>query len=200
MISRAPGAAGGARVRAGAAARRRWPVLVAAVVVALLAPLMQAGAAQAAVKADSLPFNFYANIYNQATNTCANVRNDSTQPDAFVQEYGCDHTGASDFYFATVGSAGTFEIIGEHSNLCVDLVLNFTVDPAQINTMQNYCNAQADQFWRPVSLGGGNYELYNVGQGTCLTVSSNNWWTPLELTTCQAAPSQVFYLANILPA
>jgi Ricin-type beta-trefoil lectin domain-like len=188
----------GGMVRTRAAARWR-PALWVAVAVALLAPLLQAGAARAA---NGLPTNFYANVYNPSTNTCVNVRNDSTQTYAWIQEYGCDGTGASDFYFATVGSDGVYEIIGEHSNLCMMPigVIDFPGNSSAVDATQYYCTGQANELWKLLPVGGGHYELYNLAEGTCLTEPNGNWWTILQLTTCQAAPSQDFYLANILAA
>jgi hypothetical protein len=173
------------------ARRLRLPVLA----VALLAPLLQPSAAHAA---NGLPTDFYANIYNPYNRTCVNVRNDSTQTLAWIQEYGCDGTGASDFYFATVGSDGVYELIGEHSNLCISPVLDLTTDPAQDDLAQWYCTGEQQERWSLVPAGGGTYELYNLAYGECLTEPNGNWWTILQLTACSGAPSQDFYLDNIL--
>jgi hypothetical protein len=171
--------------------------VVIAAAAALLTPLLQAGVAEAA---NGLPTDFYANIYNPYNRTCVNVRGDSTQTNAFIQEYGCDGTGASDFYFATVGSDGVYELIGEHSNLCIQPFINFTTNPTQEDLDQWYCTGEQDERWELLPAGGGTYELYNVAEGMCLTEPNGNWWTILELTACHGAPSQDFYLDNILAA
>jgi hypothetical protein len=196
----APGVTGGRAARKSAAARRlRSPLLATAAVAALLAPLLQVSSAQAA---NGLPSDFYANIYNPYNRTCMNVRNDSTQTLAWIQEYGCDGTGASDFYLATVGSDGVYEIIGEHSNLCVLPVdvIGFQGNSAPTELLQNYCTGDQNELWELLPVGGGTYELYNLAYGECVTEPDGNWWTILQLTACHAAPSQDFSLENILAA
>jgi hypothetical protein len=178
--------------------RLRLPSVLVAVIVALLAPLLQPGAAEAANG------NFYANIVD---GTCVNVRNDSTQAGAWIQEYPCDGTGASDFYFAASGTSGYYEIIGEHSNLCITPNGSNLHDGTPL--VQWYCVGAQSQLWqlRPSTIPSayGSYEIYNPATGMCLTQPDANDWTILQIQVCDDAgngfpPYQLFNLENILPA
>lgn len=174
--------------------RRRLSAVVVAMV-ALVAPLLQASAAEAAY---GLPNHFYANIYNGYTRSCVNVRSDSTQAGAWIQEYWCDGTGASDFYFATTGVDGVYEILGEHSNLCITPNGSNPHDGTPL--VQWYCVGAASQQWKLLPAGGGTFEFYNLATGLCLTEPDGNGWTILQIKACYATPYQDFYLDNILAA
>jgi hypothetical protein len=177
----------------------RLPAVLVAVVVALLAPLLQPGAAEAA---PPLPGGaFYANISNAVWQSCVNVRHDSTQAGAWIQEYPCDGTGASDFYFAPVGTSGYYEIIGEHSNLCI--TPNGSSLPAGTPLVQWYCVGAQSQLWQlvPYPTVDGTYEIHNPATGMCLTFPDGNAWTILQIQPCDDVHRyQTFHLDNILPA
>lgn len=183
--------------RGGAAVirRLRLPGLVVAAVVALFAALLPASGAEAA---GGLPNDFYANVYNAYTRSCMNVRSDSTDAGAWIQGYYCDGTGASDFYFATAGSDGFYEILGEHSHLCITPKDNPAHDGTPL--IQWYCVGAQSQLWKLVPAGAGSYELYNTAYGLCVTVPDANLWTILQVKACNAAANQDFYLNNILAA
>jgi hypothetical protein len=186
----------GAAVRKPAVTRRRrLPALAVAAAVALLAPLLQASVAEAA---NGLPNNFYANIYNGFNRTCVNVRDNSTQAGAWIQGYWCDGTGASDFYIATTGTDGFYEILGEHSNLCITPNGSNLHDGTPL--VQWYCVGAQSQVWELLPAGGGTYEFYNTATGLCLTEPDGNWGTILQIKACYGTPSQDFYLDNILAA
>jgi hypothetical protein len=169
--------------------------VVVAAVVALLAALLPASAAHAA---NGLPNNYYANVYDGYNNTCVNVRNDSTDAGQWIQEYRCDGTGASDFYFATVGTDGIYEILGEHSHLC--LTPNGSSPREGTPLVQWYCVGARSQQWELVPAGAGSFQLYNLATGLCLTEPDSNWWTILQIRTCNATPYQDFFMANVLAA
>lgn len=193
-IRRVPGAAGDGAVRRSAKSRRRWPAVVVAAPLAL-APLLQASAAQAAF---GLPNNFFANIYNPYDRICVNVRGDSTQAGGWIQDYWCDGTGASDFYFASTGTDGVYEILGEHSNLCITPNGSNPHDGTQL--VQWYCVGAQSQQWRVLQAGGGTFELQNQATGLCLTDIPGSNSTIMQIKACYATPYQDFYLDNILPA
>jgi hypothetical protein len=193
---RDPGAAGVGAARKSAVTRRlRLPALVVAAVVAMLAPLLQASSA---VAANGLPNDFYANVYSPYTYNCVNVRNDSTAAGAWIQGYNCDGTGASDFYFKTTGADGVYQILGEHSHLCI------TPDGSNLHDgtplVQWPCVGAQSQLWELLPAGGGTYELYNPATQLCLTQPDDQWWTILQIRSCNATPFQDFYLNNILAA
>lgn len=192
----APGAVGGEAVRKSAVTRRRRLLAVVVVaLVALVAPLLQASVAEAAY---GLPNYFYANIYNGYTRSCVNVRGDSTQAGAWIQEYWCDGTGASDFYLATTGTDGVYEILGEHSNLCI--TPNGANPHDGTPLVQWYCVGAQSQQWELLPAGGGTFEFYNLATGLCMTEPDANGWTILQIKPCYATPYQDFYLDNILAA
>ncbi|HEV2375466.1 MAG TPA: RICIN domain-containing protein [Streptosporangiaceae bacterium] len=187
------GVAGRAVRKTAAAWWLRWPAVVAAVVVALLAP---PGAAEAA---NGLPGNFYANIYNVTNAACVNVRNDSTQAGAWIQEYDCDGTGASDFYFATAGADGLYQIRGEHSNLCITPNGSNPGDGTPL--VQWYCVGARSQLWELLPSPAGSYEVYNYATGLCMTFPDDNDWTIMQIQTCDPLHQyQIFDPVNILPA
>lgn len=174
---------------------RRWRLSAVAVmaVVALLAALLPATAAEAA---NGFPRNFFANVRNLYTQTCMNVRGNSTDAGAWIQEYGCDGTGASDFLFWTVGDDGVYEILGEHSNLCVTPSGSSVHDGTQL--VQWYCVGAATQQWKLVPVGGGVYEIYNPATNLCLTEPDRNWTTILQIKGCNSTALQVWLPDNVL--
>lgn len=175
----------------------RLPGLAVALAVSLLAALLPVSGAQAA----GLPSRFYANIASREIwYECVNVRDNSTNAGGWIQGYDCDGTGASDFYFTSTGTDGFYEILGEHSNLCITPKDNPAHDGTPL--IQWYCVGAQSQLWelRPAGDGidYGSYELYNSAYGLCVTFLG--YEQTMQIRACHGTQDQHFDLNNILPA
>jgi Ricin-type beta-trefoil lectin domain len=167
--------------------RLRLPGLVAATVVPLLAVLLPPASARAAGPGDGA---FYAVISNVYDHDCVNVRNDSTAAGAWIQQYFCDNTPATKFYFTAAGPAGSYEILGQNSHLCITPLDNPAHDGTQL--IQWYCVGAQSQLWQLLPAGAGSYELYNSASGLCMAVPgwSSDYWVILQVKACNYAGNQ----------
>jgi hypothetical protein len=182
----------------------RLPGLAVAAGVSLFAAFLPAAAAHAGgPPKDPLPSAFYANIANVSTDKCVNVRGDGGDG-AWIQQYTCDGTGASDFHFV-MHPDGTYWIVGEHSGLCITTAGDPA--PAWSGTLmfQTACDSgDRNERWWVARTGLGSWQLVNATWETntawgCVTVPDANNWTPLRMEPCASAADQYFYLDNLLP-
>lgn len=167
--------------------RLRLPGLVVAPMVSLLAALLPATGARAAGPGDGA---FYAEIHNVYTRECVNVRNNSTDAGAWIQQYRCDYTPADKFYFTAAGPAGFYEILGQNSHLCITPNGSDGHDGTPL--VQWYCVGATSQLWKLIPAGAGSYELYNSAYGLCMTVPgwSYDAWLILQMKACNATANQ----------
>jgi hypothetical protein len=186
---RARGAAGSGAVGEAAVIRRlRLPGLVVATVVPLLAVLLPPVSARAAGPGDGA---FYAEIHNVYTGKCVNVRNNSTDANAWIQQYWCDHTPADKFYFTAAGAPpGSYEILGQNSHLCITPRDSDGHDGTPL--IQWYCTGDRSQLWVLDLIQGGGYMIYNLASGLCMSLPSPSYddWLILQAKLCADSDTQ----------
>jgi hypothetical protein len=140
--------------------------------------------------------SFYDEMHNRNSGKCVNVRYDSGENGAAIQQYHCDNTPAAKFRFNDMGN-GFFEIEGQNSHKCILPWGAGTGDGVLL--IQWDCWGYAWQQWQLQWTPGGAYRVVNRYSGKCIDVPywSHDDWVQLQQWTCVAgAANQEFYLTG----
>ncbi|MGC0420138.1 RICIN domain-containing protein [Embleya sp. AB8] len=138
--------------------------------------------------------SFWDEMHNRNSGKCVDVKNDSSDAGAWIQQYHCDHTPASKFLFADLGN-GYFEIEGQNSHKCIQPQNGWGGNGVPL--YQWYCNAGDAQQWQLQAATAGSYRVANKATGMCIDVpgwSSDDWVTLQQWTCVAGAANQEFYL------
>ncbi|QUQ71179.1 RICIN domain-containing protein [Kutzneria sp. CA-103260] len=176
-------------------------LLVAVAVLAFMGLIMApsvgaaygADVAQGQVRARVLG-SFWAEMHNRNSGSCVDVRDDSYDAGAWIQQYHCHNHPAQKFFFADMGN-GYYEIEGQHSHKCITPQGGWLDNGVPL--LQWYCLGYDNQQWQFQSATGGSYRVVNKASGKCIDVPnwSSNDSVILQQWICSpGAANQEFYL------
>jgi chitinase len=131
------------------------------------------------------------NVFN---GKCTDVNAASTAPEAVVQEYDCNGTGAQSFQVIDEGN-GWFKILNTNSQLAVDVIGASTANGTHIQQYtDNGTEAQRFSITVADSSDTTAFQIVNEESGKC--IDDTNWSTtdrnPLQQWSCTGATNQSF--------
>lgn len=114
----------------------------------------------------------YFKFVNRNSSQCMDVRDNSTQPKAYIQQYDCNGTSAQGFKLVPDGY-GLYSLVGQNSGYCVDVLNNSTSNDSTIQIWP--CNGTtAQKFYLASFIDGVNWWIIGANSGKCLQVSGSS--------------------------
>jgi len=132
------------------------------------------------------------NLTSLASDLCSEDPG-SRSSGTLLRQASCDTSGPSNqlWKLKLFAQNGSYNIISDYSNLCMDVVGKSTQDGAQVQQYRCVTVGQANQLWEIVAVDGG-YQIRSVNSGDCLETAGSQEGKILEQNACSTGGSQIW--------